>query len=142
VLQPYPEELKQIVFENMAHMSANSAVYNRMLSMANTSYDNNSQNNKIAEIRGPHSVTISGSPYSYVPTLNPSANSGVSYFTFDGLDHLMEHGNIINASQSKVSAKLYGPRIIPEILATYFESIREYHRFAHGKVYSLIILCI
>jgi hypothetical protein len=118
----------------MAHMSSQSAVYNKMLSMAHTSFDNNSKSNKVERIRGPHSVTICGSPYSYIPNIDPSLNSGISYFTFDGLDQLMQHGNKINAEQSKASAKQIGPRVNCEILNAIYKTIRDRHKFAHGNV--------
>lgn len=49
-------------------------------------------------ITGDHSLKIQGTTYSFIPTVRPGNRqlNGIGHFTFDSLELLQEHQDIIN----------------------------------------------
>ena len=68
-LLPIPLELRNVLLDNIEHMSQYSAYYNKMLSVVSVGADNNSDNNKLyQQFNGvPHTIRLQGSAYYYLP---------------------------------------------------------------------------
>ena len=95
-LKPLPSEFKRI-FENYTpHISAQSAYYNNILSIAQTTVENGNQN-KYESIGGPHAVKLNGRVIHTIPRNTKDDRRGLSYFTYDCFQKRMDdHVDIIN----------------------------------------------
>jgi hypothetical protein len=79
-LLPLPDIFKCLFMERTKHMSPNSAMYNKMFSIAAIGIDNG-RGNKYEPIMGDSCVTLNGQIYSYLPRARDTGKmSGIMCF--------------------------------------------------------------
>jgi hypothetical protein len=127
-LKPYPPEIVKMFFADPGHFSGSSAMYNRTLSIADTSLDNGRKGNGVERRFGDNAVTINGSVTYYVRKDALKSRGGLSYFTHDGLNGLESHAERANEAQSTASGSRYGPRLDLEHLTAIFEGLKRDNR--------------
>jgi hypothetical protein len=127
-LKPLPLDILHLLFANIKHFSANSALYNRMLSIADTQLENG-RGGKIEQRRGDSAYTINGTVTYYIRRDALIGRGGLSYFTFDGLAKLKSHGDSVNSSQSSTSSARYGSRVQDGFVAALFNGLRRDNPF-------------
>jgi hypothetical protein len=116
------------LFANVKHFSANSALYNRMLSIADTQLDNG-RGGRIEQRAGDSAYTINGTVTYYIRKDALLGRGGLSYFTFDGLSRLQDHGEAVNSQQSSLSVARYGSRVQAPLLAAIFNGLQRDNMF-------------
>lgn len=127
-LRPLPPDIKALFFSDIKHFSASSALYNRMMSIADTLLENG-RGGKVEQRRGDSAYTVNGSVTYYVRKDAMVGRGGLSYFTFDGLSRLKEHGEAVNQQQSSASAARYGQRVHERYLSNLFTGLRRDNMF-------------
>jgi hypothetical protein len=127
-LRPLPPEIKALLFSDIKHFSSSSALYNRMMSIADTVIENG-RGGKAEQRNGDAAYTVNGTITYYVRRDALVGRGGLSYFTFDGLSRLKQHGAAVNQLQSAASAARYGPRVQESYLGALFEGLHRDNPF-------------
>ena len=127
-LHPYPQNIRDRIVDNVAHYSASSLLYNRMLSIADT-YIDNGRGGTAETFGGPASYTVNGSVVYYLRRDAMFSSNGVSYFTYDGEPRLGEHAATVNAAQSTQSRKRYGARVDETELLELFNALAVNNKY-------------
>jgi hypothetical protein len=117
-----------MIFRDIPHFSANSMVYNRMLSIADT-YLDNGRGGKVESFQGNAAYTINGSVRYFLNKDALLSRGGLSYFTFEGRERLAEHATLVNSLQSSTASARHGPRVLERYLEPLFEGLRRDNPF-------------
>jgi hypothetical protein len=101
-LNPLPPQLKRICTKYTSHMSAKSAFYNNILSIAQTTVENG-RTGRYEKIAGPHALRMNGRVHHFIPRITAKDRRGLAYFTYDcAAVTMQEHVKEINAKMKNI----------------------------------------
>lgn len=123
-LLPMPAEVVNMIKSNIPHFSSSSALYNRMLSIADTQLENG-RGGKAEQRGGESAYTINGCVTYFMRKDALLGKGGLSYYTYDGLSRLADHAADVNQAQSAASLARHGPRAKVAYLSTLFGALKE-----------------
>lgn len=123
-LLPMPANIVTMIKEDIPHFSSSSALYNRMMSIADTELENG-RGGKAEQRGGESAYTINGCVTYYLRKDALLGRGGLSYFTYDGLSRLQSHAADVNQAQSAESTTRHGPRAKVTYLSTLFEGLQR-----------------
>ena len=126
--KPLPQDIKDMMFNDVGHFAASSALYNRMLSIGDTVLDNG-RTGKAERFNGDSAYTINGCVTYYLRKDALIGKGGLSYFTYDGLSGLQNHANTINNKQSEPSRARHGPRTMEPYLSALYEGLKRDNKY-------------